>query len=76
MDVIIPHDQLSPEALKGLIEEFVSRDGTDNGYVHQSLAERADQVRQQLTGGQVCIVFDDQAQTVNIVACDQLAGLD
>ena len=36
----------------------------------------ADQVRQQLTGGQVCIVFDDQAQTVNIVACDQLAGLD
>ncbi|MEE4114316.1 MAG: YheU family protein, partial [Desulfobacteraceae bacterium] len=30
--LVIPHRQLSPEALAGLIEEFVTRDGTDSGY--------------------------------------------
>jgi hypothetical protein len=27
--IAIPYKELSPEALKGLIEEFVTRDGTD-----------------------------------------------
>ncbi len=27
----VPYDQLSPEALQGVIEEFVTRDGTDYG---------------------------------------------
>ena len=38
--LIIPHDQLSPQALKGLIEEFVTRDGTDNGYTRASPGEK------------------------------------
>jgi hypothetical protein len=33
------YDQLSPEALSGLIGEFVTRDGTDSGYTRGSLAE-------------------------------------
>jgi hypothetical protein len=37
--LVIPHQQLSPEALSGLIEEFVTRDGTDSGYTRGSLAE-------------------------------------
>jgi uncharacterized protein YheU (UPF0270 family) len=28
---VIPVDRLSPEALQGVIEEFVSREGTDYG---------------------------------------------
>ena len=30
--MIIPHEKLSPEALQAIIEEFVTRDGTDTGY--------------------------------------------
>ena len=37
----IPHDQLSPQALRGLIEEFVTRDGTDYGTTEASLAATA-----------------------------------
>ena len=29
--MIIPYDKLSPEALQGIIEQFVSRDGIDSG---------------------------------------------
>lgn len=35
--MIIPHKRLSPEALNGLIEEFVTRHGTDTGYVQGTL---------------------------------------
>jgi len=34
--MIIPYDKLSPEALQALIEEFVTRDGTDTGYEKDS----------------------------------------
>jgi hypothetical protein len=36
MGIIIPHDRLSLTALHGLIEEFVTRDGTDTGYMDNS----------------------------------------
>ena len=36
---IIPHDRLSQTALQGLIEEFVTRDGTDTGFTDGSLEE-------------------------------------
>ena len=38
-------DQLSPEALRSLIEEFVTRDGTDYGAVERSVEEKIAQVR-------------------------------
>lgn len=67
MGIIIPHEELSAEALQGLLEDFVSRDGTDSGYIHLSLEERADQVRRQLNRGDAVIVFDRKTQTANIV---------
>ncbi|MCX5880297.1 MAG: YheU family protein [Deltaproteobacteria bacterium] len=39
MGITIPHDRLSQSALQGLIEEFVTRDGTDTGYTDGSLEE-------------------------------------
>ena len=60
-------DQLSPEALRGLIEEFVTRDGTDYGAVERSVEEKVAQVRAQLASGEVRLVFDPDTQTTNIV---------
>ncbi len=31
--LIIPYDQLSPKALHGVVEDFVTRDGTEYGEV-------------------------------------------
>lgn len=69
---IIPYDKLSPEALQGLIEEFVSRDGTDTGYIKMELVERVDQVMRQLRKGTSVIVFDEKIQSANIVPLEDL----
>ncbi|MBI5593314.1 MAG: YheU family protein [Deltaproteobacteria bacterium] len=65
--MIIHHDRLSPAALQGLIEEFVTRDGTDTGYSDGSLAESVEMVIRQLNRGEVFIVYDEATQTANIV---------
>ena len=38
--VEVPHTHLTPEALRSLTEEFVTRDGTDYGPVEKTLAEK------------------------------------
>ena len=70
--LIISHRNLSPEALTGLIEEFVTRDGTDSGYTQGSLVENVAMVRRQLDDGTAVIVFDNRRQTCNIVPADTL----
>ena len=39
---------LSPDALRGLVEEFVSREGTDYGHVDRSLESKVRDVMRQL----------------------------
>jgi uncharacterized protein YheU (UPF0270 family) len=72
--LVIPHRELSAQALAGLIEEFVTRDGTDSGYTRGSLEENVALVRRQLDTGQAVIVFDDRLKTCNIVPAENLAS--
>ena len=65
-------DDLSPEALRGLIEEFVTRDGTDYGGVERSVEEKIAQVTAQLTSGEARLVFDPETETTNIVVARDL----
>ena len=55
--VKIPHGQLSQEALKGVIEEFVSRNGTDYGEAEIPLETKIAQVLMQLKSKDAFIVF-------------------
>lgn len=68
--VKIPYDQLSPEALHGVIEEFVTRDGTDYGEVEVPLDIKILQVLGQIKSGKAVIVFDQRSETCNIVKSD------
>jgi uncharacterized protein YheU (UPF0270 family) len=70
--MIIPYDKLSTEALEALIEEFVTRDGTDTGYEKKSLENDVAMVKRQLKRGDVVIVFDQSNKTGNIVPKDRL----
>ncbi len=70
--MIIPYEKLSPEALFGLIEEFVTRDGTDSGYTEKSLEENVEMVMVQLRRGEAFIVYDEATQTANIISRDIL----
>jgi uncharacterized protein len=65
--LIIPFRELSPEALHGLIEEFVTRDGTDYGESEIPLDTKVQQVLNQLHSGKAVIVFDQKTETCNIV---------
>jgi uncharacterized protein YheU (UPF0270 family) len=65
--VIVPFDDLSPEALQGLLEEYVSREGTDYGHAAYSLAQKVAAVRRQLETGRAVIVFDPASCSCNIV---------
>lgn len=76
--MLIPHKQLSPEALNNLVEEFVSRDGTDYGAEEISLAQKTEQVLRLLQQGEMVILFDEESASCNIVPHRELArhGID
>ncbi|MBY0398708.1 YheU family protein [Myxococcota bacterium] len=59
---------LSAEALRGLVEEFVSREGTDYGHVDRSLEGKVHDVMRQLETGEARIVFDLESETASIVS--------
>ena len=61
-------DQLSPGALRGLVEEYVTREGTDYGHSDWSLEEKVAQVFRQLERGEARIVFDVELESASIVA--------
>ena len=63
----IPHRELSEEALRGVVESFVLREGTDYGQRDYSLEEKIAAVMRQLDRGEAMIVFDPDTGTVSIV---------
>jgi uncharacterized protein YheU (UPF0270 family) len=62
----IPVNKLSPEALQGVIEEFISRYGTDYGEREASPETSFSQVKYKLETGLAVLIFDDEAETTNI----------
>ncbi len=65
--VEVPYTSLTPEALRGLVEEFVTRDGTDYGRVEKTLEGKIGTLMRQLERGEVAIVYDGESQTTSIV---------
>ena len=65
--VFVPHTELSPEALRGVIESFVLREGTDYGEREFSLEQKLAHVYRQLERGEARIVFDPNTETVDII---------
>ena len=67
---IIPVDKLSPEALDGVIREFISRSGTDYGEFEASAETKFRQVKQKLESGLAVLVYDDEMETTNMFRHD------
>ncbi|QIJ01622.1 YheU family protein [Stutzerimonas balearica] len=59
--MLIPHDLLEADTLTRLIEDFVTREGTDNGD-ETPLDTRVARVRRALDKGEAVIVFDPDSQ--------------
>ena len=65
--IVIPHTELSAEALRSVVESFVLREGTDYGEREISLDQKVAQVLRQLERGEARIIFDAKLETVDIV---------
>jgi uncharacterized protein YheU (UPF0270 family) len=64
--VEVPPEELSPSALRGLIESFVLREGTDYGERDVPHASKVAQVLRQLERGEAQIMFDPVTESVDI----------
>ena len=65
--MLIPHHLLEADTLTRLIEDFVTREGTDNGD-ETPLATRMQRVRQALERGAAVIVFEPDSQQCLLMA--------
>jgi len=65
--MVIPFEELRPETLRALIEDFVSRDGAVQGHAEATLEQKVAVVMQQLRVGSAVIVFDADDETCSVV---------
>jgi uncharacterized protein len=70
LPVIVPPDSLSAEALLGVIERFVLREGTDYGKQEIEISRKIDSVKRQIDSGRAYIVFDPETDTTTILAAN------
>lgn len=64
--VEVPWRALSPDALRGVVEAFVLREGTDYGDREFSHEEKVAQVIEGLENGEVRILFDPVTESVTL----------
>jgi len=63
LGIKIPFDRLTPETLRSVIDEFVTRDGTDLAEAETKISK----VKDLLQRGEVEIWFDEATSTCNIL---------
>ena len=63
---IDPND-LTEEALRGLAESFVAREGTDYGLHEKTWEEKVDAVMRQIERGEARIVFDADTESTTLI---------
>jgi uncharacterized protein YheU (UPF0270 family) len=68
--VLVPYTELSAEALRGVVEGFVLREGTDYGAREVSHEAKIGHVMAQLQAGEAQIWFDPDTSSVDILRTD------
>ena len=67
----IPFQELAIETLTAIIEEFISREGTDYGVHETSLEKKVQQVMNQLQRGEIVVTFDQESQSCDLQVISQ-----
>lgn len=69
--VEIPQEALSTEALRGIVESFILREGTDYGREEVGFEKKVEQIERQLAKGEIKIVFDPGSESVGLVTLSE-----
>ena len=64
--MLIPYTKLSEEALRAVIEEYITREGTEYGVTEYTFEQKIEQIHQQLLQGEIKINFDTKTETCNL----------
>ena len=67
----IPWQDLQADTLASLVEEFVTRDGTDYGEQEVLVQKKVDQVVEGIKRKHYLIVFDQESESVHIITKQQ-----
>lgn len=73
--MIIPYNELAQETLHALIEDFVTRDGTDYGLEEMSMQEKAAHLLALLEKGELLISYNEDTQTCGLVNKNDLTKI-
>ncbi|MEL0614342.1 YheU family protein [Marinomonas arenicola] len=76
MDTLIPYDSLESETLMTILDDIVSREGTDYGDYDLSAEQKRQQAVAALKGGQAVLLFDTESETIKMVPKDTLGHYD
>lgn len=68
--VEVPWDQIKPDTLHTMVEEFVTREWSELADAGFSLDVKVEQVLQQLRAGKARVVFDLVSEPCNIVSAE------
>ncbi len=62
----IPWTEFAPTTLRSMVEEFVTREGTDYGSQEVTLDKKVEQVIEMLKKGDVRIVYDTATESCDL----------
>jgi uncharacterized protein YheU (UPF0270 family) len=62
----IPFRSLPEDTLTAVIEDYITREGTEYGERDYSLEEKVEQVKKQLEQGKILITFDPETETCTL----------
>jgi uncharacterized protein YheU (UPF0270 family) len=65
--VEVPHQELTTDVLRAVVESFVLREGTEYGERDVALEVKVAQVMRQLDCGEAQILFDPESESIDIV---------
>jgi uncharacterized protein YheU (UPF0270 family) len=71
--MIIPYTELSKETLHALIEDFVTRDGTDYGWDEMSRQEKAAHLLELLKSGDLLISYNEETESCGLLTKEESA---
>ncbi len=69
--VLISPADLSPEALEGIIESFILREGTDYGLNEVDPTKKFSQIHSKITKKEFLITFDSETESINLLTRQQ-----
>jgi uncharacterized protein YheU (UPF0270 family) len=71
--VVVPYTQLAPETLRSVVEDLVTRDGTDYGAVEKTLEQKVSALLRALERGEAQLVVDLATESIGVQTKEALS---